>query len=189
MAWIVGRKFVYLKKLNPEAFEGPAAQDNFWTEFFPGLAVRLQGSNTREHWLNFLAEFEKFLRRLRLLSLKIDTATNGMIHRVRKSAVNHEVILNNKLAAEMESRQVAAEIINGKSKKDPKEEEQRLIIEIAQNPKNAELYKKLGNIYMKTAVWQDAVESFKKAVELNPEDQISQAKLERVLKKLEKMPT
>ena len=51
---------------------------------------------------------------------QIDTATNSMIHKVRKSAVNHEIILNNKLAAETESRQAAAEISNGKAKKEPK---------------------------------------------------------------------
>ncbi len=191
IAWVVGRKFVYLKKLVPEVIESSSeAQESFWTEFFPGLTDRFKARKIREHRLNFLAEFEKFLRKLRLLALKFDTTTNRLIHRVRKSALHHEGILNEEAAVQAEQEIKVIDSFNGGNKgRDLKEEEQKLILEIAKNPKEANLYKKLANIYMKTGEWQDAVESFKKAVELDPEDESIKIKLERASKKLEKLPT
>ncbi len=73
------------------------------------------------------------------------------------------------------------------TKMDLKAEEQRLIIEIAKNPKDATLYRELGNIYMKTGEINDAWESFKKALELEPTDEESKGKLEKLSKKLEKL--
>ncbi len=188
ICWIVSRKFVYLKKLSPDVLSGSIeSKENFWADFFPGLAAYLRGGKIREHRLSFLAEFEKSLRKLRLLSLKLDTVTNRLIHRVRKSTVHHEGILNGVAAAQAE--QELAILNSANAKTDPKEEEQRLIIEIAKNPKDVVLYKKLGSIYMKTGEWRDAVDSFKKAIELDPEDGSVKIKLERASKKLEKLPT
>lgn len=191
-AWVIARKFVYLKKLTPEALEGSAAvQENFWAELFPELAGLLKKIKIREYGVALLAEFEKFLRRLRLISLKIDTLTNRLIHKVRRSTVYHEEILTkeagveNEREAEISSRAANG---NGAKKKDLKGEEQRLIIEIAKNPKDAKLYKELGDIYVKTGEWPDAVESFKKALELDPEDESVKNKLEQASKRLEKMP-
>lgn len=192
IVWVIGRKFVYLKKLTPEVIESVVPeQESFWVEFFPGLAAYFNSTSLRQHRLNFLAELEKFLRKFRLLSLKLDTVTNQLIHRVRKSVVHHEDVINEEAAAIQVEQD--ARIINGANSngtvKDWKEEEQKLIIEIAKDPKNAELYKKLGNIYAKTGEWYDAVESFKKATELNPEDENVKIKFERASKKLEKLPT
>lgn len=189
ISWIISRKFVYLKKLAPEVVESSVpGEESFWAEFFPGLAARFNSSNVRQFRLNLLAEFEKFLRKLRLLSLKLDTATNHLIHRVRKSVVHHEGMLNGEAAAQAE-QEMAADAASGHNKTDPREEEQRLIIEIAKNPKDVQLYKKLGNIYVKIEEWHDAAESFKKVVELEPEDETTRNKLARLLKKLEKLPT
>lgn len=189
--WMVSRKFVYLKKLTPEVIENAVPeQESFWVEFFPEWAAYFNSINLRQHRLDFLAEFEKFLRRLRLFSLKLDAATNRLIHRVRKSVVHHESVISEEVAAiqtEQEGKIVGGVNNNG-TVRDWKEEEQKLIIEIAKNPKNAELYKRLGSIYAKTGEWHDAVESFKKAIELDPEDENIKTKLERATKKLEKLP-
>ncbi len=185
--WIVVRKFVYLRKLTPEVLESSAAvQENFWAEFFPELTDYLKKVKVREYGVIFLAEFEKFLRRLRLISLKIDTLTNRLIHKVRKTTVHHEGILTKEAEAE-NGRGAETPVQTGKEakKKDLKEEEQRLIIEIAKNPKDAGLYKELGRIYMKTGEWHDAAESFKKALELNPEDNEAKTKLEKLMPKVE----
>lgn len=193
IAWIIGRKFVYLKKLAPEVVESIVPeQESFWVEFFPAWAVSYFSSiNFRQYRLNFLAEFEKFLRKFRLFSLKVDTAINHLIRRVRKSVVHHEGVINEEAAAVQVEQDIR--ITNGNNgngaTKDWKEEEQKLIIEIAKNPKNAEFYKKLGNIYAKTGEWYDAVESFKKSLELDPEDAGIKIKLERAFKKLEKRQT
>ena len=178
IAWLVARKFVYLKKLAPGIIDNSdIAQESFWVEFFPELARHLKVVKLREYSAAILAEFEKFLRRLRLISLRIDTFMSHLIHRVRKTSVYQEEILSKeiRLEAGKETNQLVR--TNGAKKKDFKEEEQRLIIEIAKNPKDAELYKKLGNIYMKTGEWHDAFESFKKASELDPEDASIKIKL------------
>ena len=191
IAWVVSRKFVYLKKLTPEVVENAVPeQESFWVELFPEWAAYFNSINLRQRRLNFLAEFEKLLRKFRLFSLRLDTATSRLIHRVRKSVVHHEGVINEEAAAiqmEQDARISGANDLG--TVRDWKEEEQKLIIEIAKDPKNAEFYKKLGNIYSKTGEWYDAAESFKKAVELDPEDETIRNKLERVTKKLEKLPT
>lgn len=176
---IVARKFVYLKKLTPEVISG-SDEGGFWSEFFPELSAKIKEIKFREYQVGFLAEFEKFLRKLRLISLKIDTFTDRLIHHVRKTTVANEEILNTELLAKEN------EVTPEAGKKDLKEEEQKLIIQIAKTPKDAKLYKELGNIYMKTGDNQDAMEAFKKAFELDPEDIESKVKLDKVLARLYK---
>lgn len=183
--WMVARKFAYLRKLTPETVNGPAFTDeDFLTEFFPGLASWFKKKNIQEFRVDFLAEFEKFLRKLRLASLRIDTLTDRLIHRVRKSAAYHGEVLSRESAVP----ESIVEADGSDKKKDWKEEEQRLIIEIAKEPKNAELYKKLGDVYIKMKENQDALESFKKSLELNPGDDEAKSKLEKVSAKLKDSP-
>jgi tetratricopeptide (TPR) repeat protein len=177
---IIARKFVYLKKLTPEIVG--ANEENFWAEFFPELSAEIKKINLREYQVSFLAEFEKFLRRLRLISMKIDAFTNSLIHNVRKTTAEHEEILSSRA----EIKEIEEPIITPDVQKELKEEEQRLIIEIAKAPKNAKLYKEIGNIYMKTGDNPDAMEAFKKAFELDPEDTESRTKLDKVLARLYK---
>ena len=61
-----------------------------------------------------------------------------------------------------------------------------MILEIAKNPKDAELYKKLGQVYLRTGESGDAFESFKKALELNPDDAETKTKLEKISSRLNK---
>lgn len=187
MAWVIGRKFVYLKKLTPEVVESVVPeQESFLVEFFPGLAPYFSKTNLRQYRLNILAEFEKALRKMRLLSLKLDSATNHLINSVRKSVVHHESVISSEAIAQAEQGTRVFNGYNGNGQaKDWKEEEHKLILEIAKSPKNAGLYKKLGNIYMKTEEWYDAAESFKRATELDPEDETIRNKLERATKKLD----
>lgn len=180
ITWLVARKFVYLKKLAPGVIDNSdVAQESFLAEFFPEMAQHLKMAKLREYSAAVLAEFEKLLRRLRLISLRIDTLMSQLVHRVRKSNARREEILVKETVAEAE-KEVSKPIRISDVKKDLKEEEQRLIIEIAKNPKDAELYKKLGQVYLKTGEDRDASESFKKALELNPEDRETKAKLEKL---------
>jgi tetratricopeptide (TPR) repeat protein len=183
--WVIARKFVYLKKLAPETLEGTAVvQRNFWVELFPELTASLKKIKPHEWKITLLAEFEKFLRKLRLISLKIDSVTNQLIHRVRRTTIHHEETLNHlNQEAEIEKEETLIKA-NGEEGKDWKEKEQELIIEIAKNPKNAELYKELGNVYIRAKEWQDAAESFNKAVELDPQDTNAKIKLKQISKKI-----
>jgi len=186
--WLVARKFVYLKKLAPGVIDNlDIAQESFWAEFFPEAAQHLKMAKLQEYGAAILAEFEKFLRRLRLISLRIDTFMSQLVHRIRKSNARREETLNKETETEIE-KEISKPIRANDVKKDLKEEEQRLIIEIAKNPKDAELYKKLGQIYLKTREDGDAFESFKKALELNPEDRETKAKLEKIAAKSGKLP-
>jgi tetratricopeptide (TPR) repeat protein len=188
ITWLVARKFVYLKKLAPGVIDNSdVTQESFLAEFFPEMAQHLKMAKLQEYSAAVLAEFEKLLRRLRLISLRIDTLMSQLVHRVRKSNARREEILVKETVAEAE-KEVSKPIRISDVKKDLKEEEQRLIIEIAKNPKDAELYKKLGQVYLKTREGRDAFESFKKALELNPEDRETKAKLEKIAAKLDKLP-
>jgi len=188
--WIVSRKFVYLKKLAPDAVEATVGvKESFWAELYPEIAAFFGKINLRSYGVNILNEFEKLLRRLRLVSLQADDFTNRLIHRVRTSSKKHEEILNKETAATAEEKAEAGDLLGelGDSAENLKQKEQLMIIEIAKSPKDADLYKNLGIIYMKTGEWQDAKQSFEKALELNPGDDIIKRKLGRVLGKLEMM--
>ncbi len=184
--WLTARKFVYLKKLAPGVIDGSnVAQENFLAEFFPEVAQHLKMAKLQKYGAAILAEFEKLLRRLRLISLRIDTFMSQLVHRVRKSNARREETLGKETEAEVE-KEASKPIRVNDVKKDLKEEEQRLIIEIAKNPKDAELYKKLGQVYLRTGESGDAFESFKKALELNPDDAETKTKLEKISSRLNK---
>ncbi len=185
---IVSRKFVYLRKLTPETVEETiGSQDSFWVEMFPELTAWFKKINLRAYGVNFLTEFEKLLRRLRLISSKIDTLTGRLIHQVRKSTKAQEEILSNEAKLEGEKTvEVDVDFSDfGNDGEDLKKKEQLLIIEIAKSPRDARLYRELGNVYMRTESWDDAKQSFEKALELEPEDEATKRKLGRVLSKLD----
>ncbi|MEX1064267.1 MAG: tetratricopeptide repeat protein [Candidatus Paceibacterota bacterium] len=190
IVFIVSRKFTYLKRLSPEAIESSGSvQGGFWEELFPELSDKLKQIKIREYRVNFLEEFEKFLRRLRLISLRIDTLTNRMIHSVRKSTLYHEELLSKESDIEGTQEVKPSVVKRGfKKKEEYKKDEQQLIIEIAKDPKNPVLYKKLGQIYAMTGENEDAYQSFKKALELDPEDEDIKMRLDKVTAKLDKLP-
>ncbi|MBI4160402.1 MAG: tetratricopeptide repeat protein [Candidatus Yanofskybacteria bacterium] len=190
LVWLISRKFVYLKKLSPEVIENSMSNgQGFWSEFFPGFANKFDKDRWQKHKMSFLAEFEKFLRRLRLVSLKIDIFTNKLINRTRRSLIDHEKSVNGSIDSVQTALETKSDLVVIDKAKALKEEEQALIIEIAKNPNDPELYKELGKIYIKTGEMIDAVESFKKALELDPGDDGIRAKLEKAEKRLGKMPT
>lgn len=189
IAVIVRRKFVYLKKLTPEMVEATmGSPESFWIELFPEAVVLIKRINLRAFGVESLNEFEKLLRKLRLISLKIDTITNKLIHRVRKETKQQEEILvkEAKIEEEKKSNGDVSDIIEelGSSYDDLKQKEQLLIIEIAKNPKDAQLYRELGNIYMRIGDWDDAKQSFGKVLEYDSSDDVTKRKLGRVLAKL-----
>ena len=69
---------------------------------------------------------------------------------------------------------------------DMKREEQRMIIEIAKNPKDAKLYEVLGDLYIKMNNLLDAKESYEAAIELNPHSEELQKKRSQIVEKLVK---
>lgn len=188
IVWLVSRKFSYLRKLAPDTLaEAVESRGNFWVEMYPELTAYLRRINLRAYGVNLLNEFEKTLRKLRLVSLKIDSQTNQLIHRVRQSSKKQEAILSEEAKREEvrlaeEEEDIGYEEL-GNRPEELKQKEQLLIIEIAKHPKDALLYKELGVVYMRLAEWGDARQSFETAIVLDPTDEGIKRKLGRVLGK------
>ncbi len=181
---IVGKKLTYLRKLNPESHEVGVS---LWHDMFPEAINTANKIQVREHWSNWLTELEKALRQTRVWFSKLDRWWAGIINRVRtarEDSMPEDV--QTPLADEVTSVpavEPSVRIVSKKSKLDPqklKEEEQRLIVEIAQNPKDGLLYETLGDVYVQMGNFNDAIESFKAAISLNPEDQGLKNKLSQV---------
>src|SRR3989344_777409 len=181
MAVIVGRKFSYLKKLPIDSVSSP--ETGLWTGFFPEANHYLKKIDFHLYRDLFYKELEKFLRRLRVVSLKLDSFTHHLIDKIRASgngAVEH-------LTPESESKETEAAVaVNPVLSREEKQkkEEHALIIEIAKNPKNPELYKKLADIYILTENFADAAEALETALKLDPEDKKTEVKLRAVRRAL-----
>lgn len=204
---IASRKFVYLKMLAPEVIEdSTVAEGSFWYTFFSELIDYLKSVQVREQIMKLLGEIEKGLRKLRLVSLKIESLMYNLIikirlqlkeHKDRRTQEAHEALIAKSQEEALKMQEMAIQQQNTKTRykqviidenlvlenndKYWKEEEQRLIMSIAKSPRDAELYKQLGNVYAQTHEWDDARQSFEKALELDPADYVTKTKLARVL--------
>ena len=133
----------------------------------------------------WLIELEKLLRRLRVFSLKIDRISDSWIKRIRRG--NGFGTTTSAIAEKTEAEETLVLKVQSVPKptlEDMKKEEQRLIIEIAKNPKDFKLYEVLGDLYVKMNNFSDAKESFEAAIELNPHNEKLQKKLSQVLEKV-----
>lgn len=176
---IVFRKMPYLNKLTPETHSG----GDILNDLFPELSDGLKNLKLREYGDLWFVELEKFLRRLRLFSLKIDRMSDAWIKKIRSGNISRatNLIEEKEETAEAPLKVYSAPVI---TMEEMKREEQGLIIEIAKNPKNPSLYEALGDLYLKMNSLSDAKESFEAAIELNPENEELKKKHSKVLKKV-----
>lgn len=164
--FIVWRKMPYLKKLTvADAQLGPS----IWSDLFPEFSRGINNTRLKHYRGVWLLELEKFLRRLRLVSMKMDRKSESLIKKIRNvTEKKHE---KHHGTASIETRETtvtkAPEPIK-ETIEDFKREEQKLVIEIAKNPKNPALYEVLGDLYVKMSNFADAKESYEAAIELNP---------------------
>lgn len=182
--YVVWRKFPYLKKLSEPAVASPSSGEAglpvFLSEFFPEIIRYVEKIDFDFHKNNLLKEFEKFLRRLRVISLKLDSFTNSLLAKIKVEVLKNE----ERPVGEFKELSVTKSIKRENPAEKYKKEEQLLIIEIARNPKNPELYKKLADLYILAENFLDAVEALETAVKLDPEDKKTAAKLRAVQKAL-----
>ncbi len=182
--FVVWRKRLYIKKLVgvdglSASLPIPATKKEFLSQLFSQMFPELMASFRKIKFIEYkdawLVEAEKFIRRLRLLSLRMDRASNTLIHKIRRGYINNgksksaevgEITI--KLPAVVVPNMKAQEVNNEELWK---KEEQRLIIEIAKNPKGAGLYVSLGDLYIKMGAYADAQESFEAAMELDPHNE------------------
>lgn len=135
-----------------------------------------------------LIELEKFLRKVRLLFSKIDRVWGWMIRHVRRVHLETSSQITQsepEPVLEPEIKDVANVRVMPKQSAEQiqallKEEEQRLIIEIAKDPKNPALYQELGDVYLTMKNFSDAKESFETALSFDPQNTALQEKLAHV---------
>ena len=171
----------YLNKLTPETHAG----GDILTDLFPELSAGFKGLKLKEYGDLWLVELEKLLRRLRVISLKMDRISDSWIKKIRKGNISRTI--NSSIEKKTETIEIPvskAQSVQVITMKDMKREEQRLIIEIAKNPKDSKLYEVLGDLYIKTNNFSDAKESFEAAIELSPNNEELQKKLSQVLEKM-----
>lgn len=178
---IIFRKMTYLNKLTPETH----LRGNFLSDLLPELSGGFESLKLKEYGDLWLIELEKFLRKLRVVSLKIDRISDSWIKKIRKDNVSSvttpsAIEKSDFLEAPILKIQPAPKI----TLEDMKREEQRLIIEIAKNPKDFKLYETLGDIYLKMSNFADAKESLEASIELNPHNEELKKKLSQVVEKL-----
>ncbi len=187
ISFIIFRKMPYLNKLTPETHlpvNGNAGKV-FLADLLPELFNGINGFKFKEYGNLWLVELEKLLRRLRVISLKIDRISDSWIKKIR-SGNNFKTVIPLEVG-----RNDFSESVSPKSKIEPtmtteelKREEQRLIMEIAKNPKDARSYEVLGDLYVKMNNYIDAKESFEAGMELNPNNEVLQKKHSQVVQKM-----
>lgn len=82
---------------------------------------------------------------------------------------------------------VVVTALDAEALEDLRRQEQRLILAIAKTPRDPDLYKLLGDIYTQTEEYEDAKESYQRALKFDPDDYIIKTKLAKVLRKLEQI--
>ena len=195
---IMWRKKSYLNKLYSLNVAGSGTDNtinndsNFdWIvyggELFPELKDLLAKIKIHQYKTMWLMEAEKFLRRTRLIFLRIDRLSDLLIKKIRRVHVNGQ--LNGHSDAEvLETKNDESEL--GQTFKHAlspnflKNEESRLIMEIAKNPKDNKMYESLGDLYVEMGNWTDAKESYEAAIELNPQNESLRQKLSLALERL-----
>src|SRR3990167_122051 len=81
---IIFRKMPYLNKLTPETHIG----GNVLADLFPEFSERFKSLKLKEYGNLWLVELEKLLRRLRVVSLKMDRISDSWIKKIRKNNVS-----------------------------------------------------------------------------------------------------
>ena len=117
-----------------------------------------------------LSALEKILRQIRIHILKLDTKIYSCIEFLRRESSKKIKEVNN-----FSYKNITKSAIEGNANKISlkfqfKLEETKLLHTIAKYPKNADNYKKLGELYLKNNNFVDAAASMEEYLKLKPED-------------------
>lgn len=186
IAYMVWRKMPFLRKLTPESHE---VGSTVLHDFAPELIDWFRSIPWRQYVRNVLVELEKVLRHGRTLMSSLDRASDKVIRKVRR--VHEETERQQKQIVaerkeEVARREEEPDEIDMADPEQVKLEEQRLIVAIAQNPKDVGLYSSLARVYMRMQNYGDAVEALSAAVKLDPESDDLKRRLERAERRKEK---
>lgn len=191
MFYVASRKFSYLRKLDTNHVEVGQQEikdwKGFWLAMYPEFLRFFEKSNVAGHKSSLLLESEKMLRKVRLASLRVNNLSDRLINKVRTSHEHHLRLQEEtkvEPAPEFTHSTMEEVIQSSLPAADLKKEEQKLIMEIAKDPKNPKLYKLLGDLYLKLEQFDDARESYLSASRLDPTIKGIKRKLEALNKAL-----
>ncbi len=168
IGYIVWPKIKELKQRE----EPPEAKEDFWHSIFPEIFGFLNSAVSRWSVLksNALADYEKFLRRVKIISLKTHNLSDKLLEKKQK----------NGKAASLEFKEIDSFSKEQAANAQFKIKEDNLIIEIAKNPKEKNLYKTLGAFYLENEMFSDAKDVFNVVLELDPNDLEAKERVEKI---------
>lgn len=172
------------------------------------IVQRIKGIDYKHYWLNFIISLEKFLRRIKIIFLKIENLLTKWISGLRNRSQimtqkSKEWIRHKEAKRRKDKKDVSKEIIVKVNReetidslpeldeddlpieelKKPIKEEQKWIDLIVENPENITAYKFLGILYWKQHNYSDAKASLEMAVKFGSKDK----KVKDILQELKKM--
>jgi tetratricopeptide (TPR) repeat protein len=176
-----------------------------------GIIQKIREIDYKQCWLNFIIFLEKFLRRWKIIFLKIENLLNKWIRRLRersqitaqksKEWIRQRELKRRKVKEDLSTKtkeEISIKInkeevdspleeesdqLSLSELKKPIKEEQKWIDLIVENPKNITAYKFLGLLYWKQHNYSDAKASLEMAVKLGSKDK----KVKEVLEELKKL--
>jgi tetratricopeptide (TPR) repeat protein len=176
-----------------------------------GIIQKIREIDCKQYWLNFIIFLEKFLRRWKIIFLKIENLLNKWIRRLRersqitaqksKEWIRQRELKRRKVKEDLSTKtkeEISIKInkeevdspleeesdqLSLSELKKPIKEEQKWIDLIVENPKNITAYKFLGLLYWKQHNYSDAKASLEMAVKLGSKDK----KVKEVLEELKKL--
>jgi tetratricopeptide (TPR) repeat protein len=185
IAVMVWRKLPYLRKLTPESHE---VGDTLLHDYAPETVDWFRSIPWRKAAHSVLTDVERALHGMRSAAGALDKASERLAKSVRRAGVQAARQHEESVAALQEEQQERATAYDADEldMDDPeqvKQEEQRLIVAIAQSPKDGKLYSDLARVYMRLHSYGDAVEALTQAVKLMPDDETLPKRLERAKRK------
>jgi len=169
---------------------------------------RIKGIDYKHYWLNFIISLEKFLRKIKIIFLKIENLLTKWISWLRNRSQimtqkSKEWIKHKEAKRREDKKDIIKETIIKVNRektidflpeldeddlpieelKKPIKEEQKWIDLIIENPENITAYKFLGILYWKQHNYSDAKASLEMAVKFGSKDK----KVKEILEELKKM--
>ncbi|MEK7124972.1 MAG: tetratricopeptide repeat protein [Patescibacteria group bacterium] len=182
LVWVVNKKMPDLRRLEVHAGD---LHKPFFRELFPEAVDAVGQIDARSWREQSLRELEKILRWLRLALTKIVSASDTLIHRVRQEHIHSRPLEDVVEEMHEEKKSVPTHPVIADNPILPlRQREQELIEAIAQNPRDSQLYKEIGDLYAKLKNYKDAKEAYATVLKLTPDDTAAEKKLSQVLKQL-----
>lgn len=185
LAFVIWRKWPFLKKLEPDAHP---VGESFVHDLAPEAMERARSVDWRSFWHQGLQGVEDSLKMVRSAFHAVGQASERLRSSVQSVKLSVPEPQPTGKMTEPEPPRVVVPPKDDQAEQERllKEEEQRLILDIAQDPKNVNRYVALGKVYSKLGNMSDAIESFKTAAKLDADDASIRERLVRAQERLDR---